>query len=70
MATPTDDTPAIQDKENIKNEDAEYLGPPPALPASLQGLAKPGSRRKPKALVHRGPTALPKNRGTGFEGTV
>ncbi|CAF3515725.1 unnamed protein product [Fusarium graminearum] len=67
MATPTDDTPAIQDKENIKNEDAEYLGPPPALPASLQGLAKPGSRRKPKALVHRGPTALPKNRGTGFE---
>ncbi|KAM0350305.1 hypothetical protein HYE67_003204 [Fusarium culmorum] len=67
MATPTDDTPAIQDKENIKNEDAEYLGPPPALPASLQGLAKPGSRRKPKTLAHRGPTALPKNRGTGFE---
>ncbi|OBS20754.1 hypothetical protein FPOA_07094 [Fusarium poae] len=65
MATTTDDVHS-EDKENIKNGD-EDAGPPPNLPASLQGIAKQGRARKSKALVHRGPTALPKNRGTGFE---
>ncbi|CEI68351.1 hypothetical protein FVEN_g5481 [Fusarium venenatum] len=65
MATPTDDVPS-KDKENIKDGDADVV-PPPNLPASLQGVAKQGKLRKSKALVHRGPTALPKDRGTGFE---
>jgi hypothetical protein len=72
MATPNDGvSPSSKNKENIKSEDAEYLGPPPTLPVSLQGVAKQGkSKRNSKALANRGPTALPKNRGTGFEGTI
>lgn len=38
------------------------------LPASLQGTAKQGKSKNKKGLTDRGPTALPKNRGTGFEG--
>ena len=40
---------------------------PLALPESLQGIAKKSRKRKPKTLSNRGPTALPKNRGSGFE---
>ncbi|KAF9772462.1 hypothetical protein IL306_009827 [Fusarium sp. DS 682] len=39
---------------------------PMALPESLQGFAKHGKKRKNRNL-NRGPTALPKNRGSGFE---
>ncbi|KAJ4217631.1 hypothetical protein NW759_008942 [Fusarium solani] len=55
--------------EGEKSEAPEAdLGPPPALPASLQGIAKPRKGRKGrKTLINRGPTALPKNRGNGFE---
>lgn len=58
--------------EGEKSEAPEAdLGPPPALPASLQGIAKPGKGRKGrKTLLNRGPTALPKNRGNGFEGML
>ncbi|KAI1020201.1 hypothetical protein LB503_006252 [Fusarium chuoi] len=40
---------------------------PLALPESLQGIAKKSRKRKGKTLINRGPTALPKNRGSGFE---
>lgn len=41
------------------------------LPASLSGVAKTlkKKRRGKKTLVSRGETALPKNRGSGFEGS-
>ncbi|KAF4339840.1 Argonaute-binding 1 [Fusarium beomiforme] len=41
---------------------------PVALPESLQGIAKQGKKRKNKNKnLKRGPTALAKNRGSGFE---
>ncbi|KAH7159742.1 Argonaute complex, subunit Arb1 [Dactylonectria estremocensis] len=41
---------------------------PHPLPSSLQGIVKPKkSRSGHKSLASRGPTALPKNRGNGFE---
>lgn len=70
MADPTSDvTPHSDDKENMKREKEEEYLPPPTLPASLQGVAKQGkAKSRSKALANRGPGALPKNRGTGFEG--
>ncbi|KAF5021697.1 hypothetical protein F66182_6254 [Fusarium sp. NRRL 66182] len=71
MATPPPGTKFYSiDDESVKaaDADADDLDPPPALPASLEGVAKTGKgRRRPKTLAHRGPTALPKNRGSGFE---
>ncbi|EWG46214.1 hypothetical protein FVEG_06771 [Fusarium verticillioides 7600] len=40
---------------------------PLVLPESLQDIAKKSRKKRPKTLVSRGPTALPKNRGSGFE---
>ncbi|KAF4451606.1 Argonaute-binding protein 1 [Fusarium austroafricanum] len=40
---------------------------PLALPESLQGIAKKSKKRKSKTTASRGPTALSKKRGTGFE---
>jgi hypothetical protein len=70
MENPTHETsPHYDDKENMKGEKKEPYLPPPTLPASLQGVAKQGkSRSGNRPLSHRGPGALPKNRGTGFEG--
>ncbi|KAH7182530.1 Argonaute complex, subunit Arb1 [Fusarium flagelliforme] len=66
--TTNESTPHSEDKENMKGEKEEPYLPPPTLPASLQGVAKQGkSRSGNKPLSHRGPGALPKNRGTGFE---
>ncbi|KAJ9417601.1 hypothetical protein FOXG_09172 [Fusarium oxysporum f. sp. lycopersici 4287] len=48
--------------EDSKPQIEEHL----ALPESLQGIAKKSRKRKNKNL-NRGPTALPKNRGSGFE---
>ncbi|KAF4955264.1 hypothetical protein FSARC_11896 [Fusarium sarcochroum] len=69
MATPpAGSKPPSADKENIKSERDDDLGPPPVLPASLQGVLKAGKGRKRKqTTAQRGPTALPKNRGSGFE---
>ena len=42
--------------------DAEVSAPPAMLMEN--------TRKKKKTMDRRGPTALPKNRGTGFEGTL
>ncbi|KAM5345195.1 hypothetical protein ACJ41O_011057 [Fusarium nematophilum] len=66
--TPPSSEPPGEVEESQQAMNGDDLGPPPGLPASLQGIAKPGRGRKRKTLVNRGPTALPKNRGNGFEG--
>lgn len=51
--------------------DATDAAPPPAGDQEhvhLQKATVEGKKKKSKSLAARGPTALPKNRGTGFEG--
>ncbi|KAH7143747.1 Argonaute complex, subunit Arb1 [Dactylonectria macrodidyma] len=49
-------------------DDCQGITHPHLLPPSLQGIVKPKKTRSgKKSLASRGPTALPKNRGNGFE---
>lgn len=50
-------------EDDVQEDDQED----PTEPAQQQPTGKKKSKRK--GLANRGPTALPKNRGSGFEGT-
>lgn len=58
------------ESEDEAGDDAEDDAPgPPITPAELSAPRKKRKRSK-KTTASRGPTALPKNRGHGFEGTI
>lgn len=60
-------------EDTFKAEDGQKVLPEPAPADELDedddGVATVGGKKKKsKSIASRGPTALPKNRGTGFEG--
>ncbi|KPM34221.1 hypothetical protein AK830_g12353 [Neonectria ditissima] len=56
------------DNGGLDNDQGDNLASLPVIPnTSLQGVAKTKASKRSKSIAARGPTALPKNRGNGFE---